>query len=92
MNKYLNPVGCADYDLPGLTGKTSQVSSNRNPPAYTLPSKTKLSWFPYRHVEFAGSDAPPSTKYKLLQPEKVKDFHNYEYSVGKDARFKIPSS
>lgn len=92
MNKYLNPVGAADYDIKGFFGKQSQVSNKRNPPSFTLPSKTKLSWFPYRHVDFQGCDAPPSTKYKPPSPEKIKDFQNYEYSVGKDKRFRIPSS
>lgn len=40
-------------------------SSKKNMPIYTFKGsdRTKLSWFPQRHVEFVGKDAPPSTNY-----------------------------
>jgi hypothetical protein len=43
-------------------------------------SKTKISWFPGRDIEFKGKNSPPPTNYS---PKEDKDFPNLHFSVGR---------
>jgi hypothetical protein len=45
-----------------------------------MHSKTKISWFPGRDIEFKGKNSPPPTNYS---PKEDKDFPNLHFSVGK---------
>ena len=54
-----------------------------------MQSRTKLSWFPGRTVDFQGGSSPASTKYS---PSQDRDYRNQIYSVGKFGRFHLPSS
>jgi hypothetical protein len=65
FRSYLNMTGAGDYDLPSLIGSTIRDSVKKNSPVYTFKGsdRTKLSWYPSRHVEFQGRDAPPLTNY-----------------------------
>lgn len=84
-------TGAGDYDLPSLIGSTIRDSIKRNQPVYTFKGsdRSKLSWFPTRHVEFQGKDAPPSTNYS---PDIHYKNRTYHFSVGKKKRFDIPNS
>ena len=63
MSTYLSKPGAADYNLPKMTGEKIMLSNKRNMPTWNLHSKTKLTWFPGRDVEFAGSASPAANKY-----------------------------
>ena len=63
MSTYLNTTGAADYNLPVMTGAKVSVSGKKNLPSWGMQSRTKLSWFPGRNVDFAGSASPPATLY-----------------------------
>lgn len=52
MSTYLNTTGAADYNLPKMTGAKVNVSNKKNLPSWGMQSRTKLSWFPGRNVEF----------------------------------------
>jgi len=52
MSTYLNRAGAGDYNLPKLTGDKIVTSEKKNVPAWNLSSRTKLSWFPGRDVDF----------------------------------------
>ena len=52
MSTFLNRTGAGDYNLPNLTGEKIIVSGKKNPPNWSLKDRTKLSWFPQRHVDF----------------------------------------
>ena len=52
MSTFLNRTGAGDYNLPNLTGDKIIVSGKLNPPNWSLKDRTKLSWFPQRHVDF----------------------------------------
>ena len=54
-----------------------------------MHSKTKISWFPGRDIEFKGKNSPPPTNYS---PKEDKDFPNLHFSVGRQSRFMVPSS
>ena len=89
LSTYLNRTSAADYTLPKMTGLHIIQSNQKNMPTYKMREKTKLSWFPGRDIEFAGSDSPPSTVYS---PNTDKPFPTQKFSVGRDQRFTKPSS
>lgn len=88
---YLNITGAGDYNLPTKFGSTSRESLKKNQPVYTFKGsdRTKLTWFPQRHVDFVGRDAPPSTSYS--PDSKIKEKNPIQFSIGKRPRFLIPS-
>jgi len=45
-----------------------------------MHSKTKISWFPGRDIEFKGKNSPSPTNYS---PKEDKDFPNLHFSVGR---------
>jgi len=71
LKTYLNGTGAADYNLPQMTGKKIIESKRSNQPNWTLKSRTKLSWFPERAVDFQAQSSPPSTLYS---PKPDRDF------------------
>ena len=89
MSTFLNTTGAGDYNLPKLTGDKVAESGKKNLPNWTLMSRTKLSWFPGRNVDFAGSSSPPSTNYR---PPSDRPFKNTKFSVGRQSRFAEASS
>ena len=52
MGTFLNRTGAADYNLPSMIGERLMDASKNNFPSWNLHSKTKLSWFPGRDVDF----------------------------------------
>ena len=52
MSTYLNRTGAADYNLPRMTGEKIIEANRRNQPNWSFKSRTKLSWFPERFVDF----------------------------------------
>lgn len=52
MGTYLNRTGAADYNLPSMIGEKLMDASKRNFPSWNLQSRTRLSWFPGRDVDF----------------------------------------
>jgi hypothetical protein len=52
MSTYLNQTGAGDYNLPNLTGEKVHIAGIKSNPNWTFQSRTKLSWFPSRHVDF----------------------------------------
>jgi hypothetical protein len=89
MSTFLNATGPTDYNLPKLTGERISVSNKVNMPSWGMQSRTKMSWFPGRHVDFQGSSSPPATVYS---PKPDRDYRNQKYSVPGSSRFYIPSS
>lgn len=87
---YLNQVGVGDYDLPSLTGSKVADSLKKNNPTWSLRSRVKMSYFPYRQVDFVGKSSPPVTRYSP-SPDKSQ-FKNLKYSQGKSQRFSIPQN
>ena len=81
-------TGAGDYELPKLTGANIMEAGRKNQPNWSFKSRTKLSWFPGRDVDFKASASPPSTKYS---PKSDRDFKNTKFSVAKDSRFYLPS-
>ena len=60
---YINRISPDAYNLPKLTG-VRQIETNKgNSPLYSFRSRTKLTYFPGRDVDFAGSSSPPCTLY-----------------------------
>lgn len=88
MSTFLNRTGAGDYDLPRLTGAKQVEAGRKNQPEFSFRSRTKLSWFPGRDVDFKATSSPPATKYS---PKADRDFKNTKFSVGKDSRFYLPS-
>lgn len=80
MSTFLNKTSAADYNLPKMTGSKIMVSNKKNQPSWNLHSKTKISWFPGRDIEFKGKNSPPPTNYS---PKEDKDFPNLQFSVGR---------
>ena len=78
MSTFLNTTGPTDYNLPKLTGERLTVSNKKNQPSWGMQSRTKMSWFPERYVDFAGGSSPPATVYS---PKPDRDFRNQQYSV-----------
>ena len=39
------------------------LSSVKNQPSWLIHSKTKLTWFPGRDIEFKGKGSPSSSNY-----------------------------
>ena len=89
MSTYLNTTGAADYNLPAMTGAKVSVSGKKNLPSWGMQSRTKLSWFPGRNVDFAGSASPPATLYAK---QRDAAFPQQKYSIQKQKRFYQPSS
>lgn len=58
MGTFLNKTGAGDYNLPQMTGAKIIEGTRKNQPNWSLRSRTKLSWFPGRNVDFAGSSSP----------------------------------
>jgi hypothetical protein len=73
MSTFLNVTGAGDYDLPILTGGKIVEANRRNQPNWSFKSRTKLSWFPGRDVDFAAMSSPPATTYS---PNPDRDFKN----------------
>mmetsp|Transcript_5660 Transcript_5660/g.9738 ORF Transcript_5660/g.9738 Transcript_5660/m.9738 type:complete len:244 (-) Transcript_5660:250-981(-) len=90
MNSYLNQTGAGDYNLPNLIGDRVSDSTKKNNPNWSLYSRTQLSWFPDRHVDFVGKTSPAVTSYKPAEDNTK--FANVKFSVGKHQRFYLPSS
>lgn len=84
MSTFLNRTGAGDYNLPVLTGEKIIVSGKKNMPNWSLKDRTKLSWFPQRHVDFQGSSSPAATIYS---PKADRPYPQKHYSVGKVKRF-----
>ena len=63
MGTYLNSTGAADYNLPRLIGNKIIDSKKKNTPSWNLHSRTALSWFKGRDVDFLASSSPPATLY-----------------------------
>lgn len=84
MSTFLNVTGPTDYNLPKLTGERIQVSNKKNQPSWGMQSRTKMSWFPERFVDFQGSSSPPATVYS---PQQDRDYKKVKYSVPKNSRF-----
>ena len=89
MSTYLNTTGAADYNLPAMTGAKVTVSGKKNLPSWGMQSRTKLSWFPGRGVDFAGSASPPATLYAK---QRDAAYPQQKYSIQKQKRFYQPSS
>ena len=73
MTTFLNQTGAGDYDLQKLTGAKVIEATRKNFPMYSMKSRTKLSWFPGRDVDFKASSSPTSTLYS---PSPDKAFKN----------------
>lgn len=52
LSTYLNRTGAGDYNMPKLIGEKVYASNTRNQPNWSFQSRTKLSWFPGRNVDF----------------------------------------
>ena len=52
MSTYLNQTGAGDYNLPTLIGDRTAISTKKSNPNWSFQSRTKLSWFPQRTVDF----------------------------------------
>ncbi len=52
MGTFLNRTGAADYNLPSMIGERLMDASKKNFPSWNLHSRTRLSWFPGRDVDF----------------------------------------
>lgn len=52
MSTYLNQTGAGDYNLPNLIGDKIPISGKKTNPNWSFQSRTKLAWFPERHVDF----------------------------------------
>ena len=52
MGTFLNRTGAADYNLPNMIGERLIDASKKNFPSWNLQSRTRLSWFPGRDVDF----------------------------------------
>ena len=63
MSTYLNQTGAGDYNLPNLIGDKIHVAGKVTNPNWSFQSRTNLSWFPERHVDFQGRSSPPVTSY-----------------------------
>jgi len=73
MSTFLNTTGAGDYELPKLTGAKIVEAGRKNQPNWSFKSRTKLSWFPGRDVDFKASASPPATKYS---PKSDRDYKN----------------
>ena len=79
----------AEYKLPPMIGGKIPTSVKKNQPKWKMRPRTKLCWFPGWDVDFKGRTSPPATSYS---PETDRDYPKFRYSMGKNQRFRIPSS
>ena len=87
LRTYLNTTGAGDYELKKLIGEKLLNSKTKNAPNFSFAARTKMSWFPERHVDFAGQTSPPSTKYNI---KTDREYKSLKFSVGNGQRFNKP--